>query len=208
MADSAVSSRGDGGSGFRVQSIFYVALLLLALLAIFSYSPTDGASISGGIDAPPSNWIGSAGAYFAFWLFNLFGLATYVLVFVTLLRLLRAVLPGRGRPGLFFAGEAMILVGAVLLLALSPYPFVSLTDRLGIGRSGIPELALTGGVIGQVLAAPAVGGEEDGILLASDDAWAVDDVLLSVLVHDKLGCHRGTSGTGRSAGCCIVVAGR
>ena len=156
MADSAVPSRGDGGSGFRVQSIFYVALLLLALLAIFSYSPTDGASISGGIDAPPSNWIGSAGAYFAFWLFNLFGLATYVLVFVTLLRLLRAVLPGRGRPGLFFAGEAMILVGAVLLLALSPYPFVSLTDRLGIGRSGIPELALTGGVIGQVLAAPAV----------------------------------------------------
>ena len=166
MADSAVTSRSGGGSGFRVQYIFYVAFLLLALLAIFSYSPADSAAISGGVDAPPSNWIGSAGAYFGFWLFHLFGLATYVLVFVTLLRLLRAILPGKGRPGLFFAGEAMILLGSLLLLALSPYPFVSLTEQLGIGRSGVPELALTGGVIGQVLVAPAVESPElsEGVL--------------------------------------------
>ena len=166
MADSGVAARSGEGSGFRVQYIFYVAFLLLALLAIFSYSPADSAAISGGVDVPPSNWIGSAGAYFGFWLFNLFGLATYVLVFVTLLRLLRAILPGRGRPVLFFAGEAMILMGAILLLALSPYPFVSLTERLGIGRSGVPELALSGGVIGQVLAAPAVESLElpEGVL--------------------------------------------
>ena len=77
-------------SGFRVRYIFYIALLLLALLAIFSYSPADSAAISGGVDAPPANWIGNAGAWFGFWLFNLFGLATYLLALVTLLRLLRA----------------------------------------------------------------------------------------------------------------------
>ena len=143
-------------STFRVRYIFYIAFLLLAILAIFSYSPADGAAISGGVDTPPENWIGNAGAYFGFVLFHLFGLAAYLLVFVTLLRLLRALLPGRGRPTLFFAGEAMILLGAILLLALSPHPFVSLTERLGIGRAGMPELALTGGVIGQVLAAPAL----------------------------------------------------
>lgn len=127
-------------SGFRVRYIFYIALLLLALLAIFSYSPADSAAISGGVDAPPANWIGNAGAWFGFWLFNLFGLATYLLALVTLLRLLRAVLPGKGRPLLFFTGEAMILLGSILLLALSPYPFVSMTEQLGIGRSGVRSL--------------------------------------------------------------------
>ncbi len=143
-------------STFRVRYIFYIALLLLAMLAIFSYSPADCAAISGGVDAPPTNWIGNAGAYFSFFLFHMFGLATYLLVFVTLLRLLRAFLPGQGRPLLFFAGEAMILFGTILILALSPHPFVSMTEQLGLGRTGMPELALTGGVIGQILAAPAV----------------------------------------------------
>ncbi len=153
-------------SGFRVRYIFYIALLLLALLAIFSYSPADSAAISGGVDAPPANWIGNAGAWFGFWLFNLFGLATYLLALVTLLRLLRAVLPGKGRPLLFFTGEAMILLGSILLLALSPYPFVSMTEQLGIGRSGVPELALAGGAVGQVLAAPGLESPElpEGVL--------------------------------------------
>ena len=164
--DHSASHREDQKSGFRVRYIFYTAILLLAILAIFSYSPADAAAISGGVEAPPANWIGNAGAYFGFGLFHLFGLATYVLVFVTLLRLLRALLPGRGRPGLFFTGEAMILLGAILLLAISPYPFVSLTDQLGIGRAGVPELALTGGVIGQVLAAPAFESQDlaEGVL--------------------------------------------
>ena len=48
------------------------------------------------------------------------------------------------------------LFGLMLLFALSPYPFVYVTDHLGIGRAGVPELALSGGAIGQVLAAPPV----------------------------------------------------
>lgn len=143
-------------SNFRVRYIFYFAGLLLIFLAVLSYSPADGASITGGIDAPPKNWIGNLGAFLAYWLFNLFGLTTYVLLFLTLLRAVRAFLPGAGRPLLFFTGELMLLFGLMLLFALSPYPFVYVTDHLGIGRAGVPELALSGGAIGQVLAAPPV----------------------------------------------------
>lgn len=142
--------------GFRVRYIFYIAGLLLIFLAVLSYTPADGASITGGIDAPPQNWIGNLGAFLAYGLFNLFGLTTYALLGLTLLRVIRTLLPGRGRPMLFFTGEVMLLFGLMLLFALSPYPFVYVTDHLGIGRAGVPELALAGGAIGQVLAAPPV----------------------------------------------------
>ena len=52
---------------------------------------------------------------------------------------------------------ALLLLGVMLLFALSPNPFVYLTDKLGIGRTGMPELALSGGTIGQVLAENAAG---------------------------------------------------
>ena len=143
-------------SGFRIRHVFCIAAVLLAVLAVFSYSPADAAALTGGVDTPPPNWIGHLGGWFAYTLFLFLGIGTYVLVFLTLLRLIRLMLPGRGRPLLFLAGEGMAVFGAVLLLALSPHPFVGMTDRLGLGRSGVPELALSGGVIGQVLAAPAV----------------------------------------------------
>lgn len=160
MANEA-ASREKTDSGFRVRYIFYFALVLLAFLAIISYSPADAASVTGGVDSPPANWIGNLGAHLGYWLFNLFGLATYVLLVLTLLRTVRTLLPGRGRPWMFLMGEALLLLGVMLLFALSPNPFVYLTDKLGIGRTGMPELALSGGAVGQVLAAPAV--EELGI---------------------------------------------
>lgn len=158
MSNGAAGSVGmeERESGFRVRYVFYFAGLLLIFLAVLSYSPADGASITGGIDAPPRNWIGNLGAFLAYWLFNLFGLTTYVLLGLTLLRVIRTLLPGKGRPFLFLTGELMLLFGLMLLFALSPYPFVTLTDHLGIGRTGVPELALSGGAVGQVLAAPPV----------------------------------------------------
>ncbi|UKI34383.1 MAG: DNA translocase FtsK 4TM domain-containing protein [Lentisphaeria bacterium] len=156
MGRPEVSAWKRGESGFRVRYVFYFAGLLLIFLAVLSYSPADGASITGGIDAPPRNWIGNLGAFLAYWLFNLFGLTTYVLLGLTLLRVIRTLLPGKGRPFLFLTGELMLLFGLMLLFALSPYPFVTLTDHLGIGRTGVPELALSGGAVGQVLAAPPV----------------------------------------------------
>ena len=141
MSNGAAGSVGmeERESGFRVRYVFYFAGLLLIFLAVLSYSPADGASITGGIDAPPRNWIGNLGAFLAYWLFNLFGLTTYVLLGLTLLRVIRTLLPGKGRPFLFLTGELMLLFGLMLLFALSPYPFVTLTDHLGIGRTGSDE---------------------------------------------------------------------
>jgi len=143
-------------SGFKVRNIFYLAGILLVILSIVSYTPADGYAITGGVDAPPANWIGNLGAFIGYWMFNLFGLAAYVLVALTVLRVVRLLLPGSGRPLLFLSGELSFMIGVMLLLGLSPQTFVFFTDRLNIGRIGMPELALSGGVIGQVLAAPGV----------------------------------------------------
>ncbi len=143
-------------SGFKVRNIFYLAGILLVILSIVSYTPADGYAITGGVDAPPANWIGNTGAFIGYWMFNLFGLSAYVLVALTVLRVVRLLLPGSGRPLLFLSGELSFMLGVMLLLGLSPQTFVFFTDRLNIGRIGMPELALSGGVIGQVLAAPGV----------------------------------------------------
>ncbi len=158
MANGVVREENNefAETGFRIRHIFYFAAAVLVFLAIFSYSPADAASITGGVNAPPTNWVGNLGAWLGYWFFNLCGLAVYAIVLLTLLKCARAILPGKGRPLLFLTGELLMVFGIMLLLALSPSPFAFLTERLGIGRMGAPELALSGGVIGQVLAAPPV----------------------------------------------------
>ncbi len=151
------------------RQVIYIILYVIALLfilAIVSYSPMDAAALDGGLDSPPPNWIGSIGAFLGYKLFLWIGLTTYAVLFLILLRAGRALLPGHGRLRWFFLGGILFLIGTMLLLALSPHTFVQLTDRLGIGRVGLPELALTGGVIGQALAAPSVESLEitEGLL--------------------------------------------
>lgn len=146
---------GGGKPSFRIRQVFYFALMLVALLAIFSYSAQDSAAIFGGVDSPPGNWIGRIGAFFAFTLFHLFGLAVYVGAALLIVKMIRLALPGGGRTLTLIGGAVMAVCGAMLLLALTPEPFAAVTSRLGLGRSGVAELGLSGGAIGQVLAAPA-----------------------------------------------------
>ena len=120
MSDStSIREAAASESGFRVRHIFFLAAVLLGLLAIFSYSPADAGYLTGGTAAAPDNWIGPLGAWFSHWCFILIGLATYVLVVLTLLRLLRACLPGKGRPMLFLTGEAMVIFGVAFALLLN-----------------------------------------------------------------------------------------
>ena len=153
---AAATTPETAPGGFRVRILFYAALTLGALLAVLSYSPADAAALSGGSAAPCSNWIGALGAGFAAALFHLLGLAAYLAVVLIALRCLRAAFPEPGRPWSAVGGAVMMVFAASLLLALTPAPFVSLTARHGLGHTGAPDLALSGGVIGQVLAAPAV----------------------------------------------------
>ena len=171
-----IANPAEGGT-FRVRYIVYAALAVLVLMAVCSYSsPEDAAALSGGSSRPPANWIGYTGAWIGFWSFHLFGLATYMIVLLMLLRTIRCFVPAR--PPRFwksFAGGVLAVFGAMLLLALTPEPFAGMTDRLGIGRKEVPQLALSGGVIGQWLAAPAVyrtdGGDDAEAMPQLPEGW-------------------------------------
>jgi S-DNA-T family DNA segregation ATPase FtsK/SpoIIIE len=143
-------------NGFQPGYIFTFVVILLAFLAVVSYSGADSVALSGGTGQPPANWIGHLGAIFGEILFYLTGLAAYALIFMTLLRAMRALLPGNGRPLISISGEILVLAGLLLLLGLYTAMFAAHTARLGLGRSEMADLALSGGVIGQVLAAPGV----------------------------------------------------
>ena len=90
---------------FRIQYVFIFVLILLASLAVVSYTGADSVSLSGGSSQPPGNWIGHLGAMLGESLFYLFGLAAYSLVLMTLLRGVRACIPGKGRVQWSITGE-------------------------------------------------------------------------------------------------------
>ena len=142
-------------SAFKIRYIFYFAGILLVFLAVLSYSPLDAALLSGGSDGVVKNWIGKLGAYFGIAAFHLFGVAAYFIPFLMLLRLVRSFVPEPGRFSVYLGGCASVMMGLVLLFGLSPEVFAPLCDRLGLGRMQVPQLALSGGAIGQVLVAPA-----------------------------------------------------
>ena len=138
----------------KVRDIFTCSLMVLALLAMISHSPQDWNALNGGLNAPPMNWIGLLGARFSLFMLFSFGIAGYILVILLLLRSLRKLLPDAGSFRSFISGTVLVICGSMLLLALDPEIFTMITHNLGLGRSDMPERALSGGLIGQFLAAP------------------------------------------------------
>ena len=100
------------------------------------------------------NWIGYAGAYFSRYCFFFFGIAAFPIVGLLVICALRPLLHyPTSRRG--YSGALLILIlGTAVLFASKPESFVNMTDALGVGRADMPESALSGGVIGQILAAP------------------------------------------------------
>ena len=108
---------------------------------------------------PTSNWVGSLGAHFSRYLLFSCGIAAYILVLLTFVRSFRLLAPNAGSTRSFLGGALLVTFGAMLLFALSPEPFSGITQRLGIGRSDVPESALSGGLIGQFFVGPPCGDE-------------------------------------------------
>ena len=136
--DRKTAQHEDGG--FRIRYIVYAALVLLFLLAILSHSPEDAAVLSGGSVDVPKNRIGYTGAWISFWAFIYFGLATYLIEALLILRTIRCFIPVR--PMQFWKpllGGIMMTLGAMLLLALTPEIGAEQTDALGIGRKDVPD---------------------------------------------------------------------
>ena len=139
---------------FKLRYALYIAVTLLIILSLVSHSAADNSILDGGSEGLIQNWIGYAGAYFSRYCFFFFGVAAYPIVGLLVICALRPLLHyPTSRRG--YAGALLVLIlGTAVLFASKPESFVDITSELGIGRSAIPESALSGGVIGQILAAP------------------------------------------------------
>ena len=146
---------------------FRSALFLLFVCAILTHDKTDLALLEGGISGPDDmyrNWIGFLGAHTARAMFYTFGLATYPLLILLFLLLVRRFIPGLPRRGALWWVLPSFLLGASMLFAIWPQQFIGETDALGIGRMEQSSLALSGGVLGAALAAPQAAGLEAGLV--------------------------------------------
>ncbi len=144
----------DRQGGFRFRYVFIIIIFLLLLLSVFSHNASDLTVLEGGNNGTIKNWIGPFGAHFARISFYLFGIATYPIFFLLIACALRPLLhyPTRRRG---YAGSLIaVIVGITILFAMCPEKFVTVTNYLGIGSTNAPLSALSGGVIGQKLAAP------------------------------------------------------
>ena len=163
------------------------ALFLLFACAILTHDRTDLALLEGGISGPAiyNNWIGFLGAHVARAMFYTFGLATYPVLAIIFLLLLRRFIPGLPRRGSLWWALPVILLGFSMLFAMWPQHFITDawpfkgTNNLGIGRVDLAmkngemtfneeqaTRALSGGVVGASLAGPqaASGLPEAGLV--------------------------------------------
>ena len=139
---------------FKLRYAVYIAATLLIILSLSSHRAVDNSILDGGSEGLIQNWIGYAGACFSRYCFYLFGIAAYPIVALLVICALRPLLDyPTSRRGYSLALLVLIL-GTAILFASKPESFVDLTEELGIGHSNMPKSALSGGVVGQVLAAP------------------------------------------------------
>jgi S-DNA-T family DNA segregation ATPase FtsK/SpoIIIE len=161
MASSTSNKESGEPRVFKFRYALYIAATLLIILALLSHSATDNSILDGGSEGLIQNWVGYAGAYFSRYCFYLFGVAAFPVVGLLVICALRPLLNyPTSRRGYSWA-LLLLVIGTAVLFAIKPQNFTGLTDSLGIGRASMPESALSGGVIGQVLAAPPA--LEDGI---------------------------------------------
>jgi len=100
----------------RTWGVATVLLSIAAAVALATHNPTDP-SLSTAAGGPPTNWMGSIGAYFSDALLLLFGIGSALFVPVTAmagLRMLRLEPAGRTGRGLLVAGVGAILLGTAL----------------------------------------------------------------------------------------------
>jgi len=140
---------------FRLKHVFMIILMLLLLLALFSHNAKDLDILAGGVDEPLMNWIGPAGANTAMVLVYMLGVAAYPVVILLVICALRPLLPIPVNRKGYIGALIAVIAGIVQLFAMWPSHFCEITENLGIGHSAAPESALSGGVLGQKIAAPA-----------------------------------------------------
>src|SRR5690349_23183961 len=130
---------------FAVRSwgVLLVGLSLAGAIALATHNPNDP-SLSTAAGGPPTNWLGSFGAYLSDALLLLFGLGSALLlpvVAIAGLRLMRLKPAGRIGRGLLFAAIGAVLLGIALGLTSA-----SAVSGLPAGWGGALGLAAAHGV--------------------------------------------------------------
>lgn len=152
--------------GGKIYKIIFLVLSLLLFLALISFDKGDYAIISGGKTGDLHNWIGQFGAAVSSITFSIFGLGAYFLslyLIIYALHLFYVETALKKKRGFFFSAISFMF-GISILLGIWPGYFTGITDYLGIGRTGAPNSALSGGVIGQFFASPSTDYDNAGII--------------------------------------------
>ncbi len=143
---------------FRFRYCIYIIIALLTVLAICSHNASDFSIIEGGREGVVKNWAGEIGARISTSLFYLFGIAVYPIAILLLVCAIRPFIRVPvARKGYFLALILMVL-GISVIFAYSPERFAPYTEVLGIGRAKMSSHCLSGGVVGQWIAAPDRAG--------------------------------------------------
>ncbi len=143
---------------FRFRYLLYIIAALLIVLAILSHDAGDFAIIAGGRVGIVRNSVGDIGARISTTLFYLFGIAVYPIAALLLVCAIRPYIRiAVARKGYVLA-LLVIVLGTTVIFAYSPERFASLTDERGIGRTEMASHCLSGGALGQWIAAPERSG--------------------------------------------------
>lgn len=151
-------------SGFKFKYCVYAIIILILFFALVSHHPADFAVLQGGSDSAIKNWVGITGAHISCIMLLFFGIAAFpITAFLILCAARPAIrLPVKRRG--YLGALLVICLGTTILFGMYPEYFSSRTAPLGIGHAGEPSLALSGGVIGQQLAAPKHGELRAGFM--------------------------------------------
>ena len=144
----------DGLEAFKFRHAFLIIFVLLLLLSLFSHSPVDLAVLDGGYKAPIQNWIGPVGARISKFLLLYFGIAAYPLLIFAIVCALRPLIPIPTKRKGYVGAVIAVIFGISIIFGMFPEQLCNITQNLGIGHTKAPNSALSGGVIGQTLAAP------------------------------------------------------
>ncbi|UDQ97212.1 DNA translocase FtsK 4TM domain-containing protein [Lentisphaerota bacterium WC36G] len=150
--------------GFRLRYGIFLLFSVFLILSLISHNNEDFAVIAGGSNHAFGNWIGALGAYISCGMFLFFGVASYVIAALLIVSCFRLLLPIEHKRRGYISSFIICCFGVVILFGMYPNYFVEITSKLGIGREQAPFSALSGGLIGQFIASPAVEHIQAGFL--------------------------------------------
>jgi len=156
-----------GGTGWReFGGIVLLALCLMLLLSMFSYSPADISTLKDPPTRPAANLIGLAGAWTAFVLFMGLGVTAYVLPFGLLVWTGYILFQRVGRVGPRVLWLVLMIVSLTILIELRPLWWTIWAQKLNVGSCG----GMVGHTLGTRLLAPYLG--ESGALIVASTGLA------------------------------------